>query len=191
MTVFRRSNIQSICVYCGSRDGTGSVYRAAAAELGSAIARAGCRLVYGGARVGLMGAAADAALDAGGQVLGVIPQALIDRELAHEGLTDLRIVPGMHARKLAMIEAADAFVALPGGFGTLEELFEVLTWHQLGWHDKPVGVLDVAGFYGPLCACITHMRDEGFVAADHVDSIRVAEQPGVLLARMGVVAGSG
>lgn len=178
--------IASVCVYCGSRDGARPAYRDAAAALGSALASAGVRLVYGGAQIGMMGALANAALAAGGEVLGVIPESIMDREVAHRGLTDLRIVTGMHARKLAMIEAADAFVAMPGGFGTLEELFEVLTWHQLGWHQKPVGLLDADGFYAPLVRAITHMRDEGFVPGDNVARIRVASDPIELLDSMGV-----
>lgn len=178
----------SVCVYCGSRSGVQPVYREAAHALGEAIARAGLRLVYGGAQVGLMGAVADGALAAGGEVFGVIPTSMTDREIAHAGLTELRVVSGMHERKLTMIEAADAFVALPGGFGTLEELFEVLTWHQLGWHDKACGLLDVASFYAPLLACIAHMRDEGFVGAHHVDRIRVARDPQRLLEAMGLTA---
>ncbi|MGB7757395.1 MAG: TIGR00730 family Rossman fold protein [Salinisphaera sp.] len=164
-----------ICVYCGSRDGVDARYREAAGSLGTVLARAGIGLVYGGARIGLMGAVADAALVAGGAVLGVIPRGLAEREVAHEGVTELRVVETMHQRKLAMIEAADAFIAMPGGFGTLEELFEVLTWHQIGWHDKPAGLLDVAGFYQPLLACMNHMRDQGFVADEHVSRIAIAD----------------
>ncbi len=164
-----------ICVYCGSRDGGDPRYREAARVLGTVLAGAGIGLVYGGARVGLMGAVADAALAGGGAVLGVIPRGLAEREVAHDGVTELRVVETMHQRKLAMIEAADAFIAMPGGFGTLEELFEVLTWHQIGWHDKPAGLLDVAGFYQPLIACMNHMRDQGFVGAEHVSRIAVAE----------------
>jgi len=175
------SRIGSVCVYCGSRDGARPSYRSAAAELGAALGRSGVRLVYGGAQVGLMGALANAALDSGGQVLGVIPESIMQREIAHHGLTELRIVTGMHARKLAMIEAADAFIALPGGFGTLEELFEVLTWHQLGWHDKPVGLLDVDGFYAPLVNAMRHMCNEGFVPRDNVSRIRVSSDPAGLL----------
>lgn len=163
-----------LCVYCGSRDGVDTRYREAAEALGAALARAGIGLVYGGARVGLMGALADAALAAGAPVTGVMPRGLADRELAHHGLSELRVVETMHQRKLAMIEAADGFIAMPGGFGTLEELFEVLTWHQIGWHDKPAGLLDIAGFYQPLIACLTHMRDQGFVGAGNVSRIAVA-----------------
>ena len=175
------SRIASICVYCGSRDGVRDDYRQAASALGALIARRGVRLVYGGAQVGLMGAVANAALAAGGEVLGVIPESMMDREIAHVGLSELQVVSGMHARKLAMMDAADAFIALPGGFGTLEELFEVLTWHQLGWHDKPCGLLDVAGFYAPLVNAMAHMCDEGFVSAAHVERIRVANTPVGLL----------
>lgn len=180
------ARIGSVCVYCGSRDGERRVYREAATGLGRALALAGLRLVYGGARIGLMGAMADAARAAGGEVLGVIPQSMLDRELAHDGLTDLRIVNSMHERKRLMIDNADAFIALPGGFGTLEELFEVLTWHQLGHHDKPCGLLDIDGFYAPLRECLAHMCAEGFVAAAQVERVRVAAEPTTLLARLGV-----
>jgi hypothetical protein len=180
------SRIASVCVYCGSRDGARADYRQAASALGSLIARCDLRLVYGGARVGLMGTVADAALAAGGEVLGVIPEAMMDREVPHRRVTELKVVAGMHARKLAMMEAADAFIALPGGFGTLEELFEVLTWHQLGWHDKPCGLLDVAGFYAPLVRTMTHMCDEGFVSPAHVERIKVANTPAGLLESMGM-----
>lgn len=182
--------IRSLCVYCGSRDGARPVYREAAAALGDAIARAGVRLVYGGARVGLMGVVADAALAAGGEVYGVIPRSMTDRELAHTGLTELNVVETMHQRKLAMIEAADGFIAMPGGFGTLEELFEVLTWHQLGWHDKPCGLLDVDGFYAPLANCIAHMQDEGFLSVAHAQRLQRAPDAEGLLAMMGVTARS-
>lgn len=184
----RSHPLRSICVYCGSHSGLRPAYATAAQALGRAIAQAGCRLVYGGAQVGLMGAVADGALAAGGEVLGVIPQALVDREVAHPALTELQMVSGMHARKLAMIEAADAFIAMPGGFGTLEELFEVLTWHQLGWHDKPCGLLDVAGFHAPLMACMRHMQAEGFVAAHHVERIAVAADGAQLLRALGVAS---
>ncbi|MES1936741.1 hypothetical protein C27AD_10346 [Salinisphaera hydrothermalis C27AD] len=173
-----------ICVYCGSREGSDPRYRQAAEALGTVLATAGIGLVYGGARVGLMGAIADAALAAGGRVLGVIPRGLAKREVAHDGLTELRVVETMHQRKLAMIEAADGFIAMPGGFGTLEELFEVLTWHQIGWHDKPAGLLDVAGFYQPLLHCMQHMRDQGFVGDEHVARIAVAETANALVEQM-------
>jgi len=178
--------IASVCVYCGSRDGARPGYREGAAALGTAIAQAGVRLVYGGARVGLMGVIADAALAAGGDVFGVIPRSMTDRELAHTGLTELKVVETMHQRKLAMIDAADGFIAMPGGFGTLEELFEVLTWHQLGWHDKPCGLLDVDGFYAPLARCLAHMNTEGFVGDAQVGRIHRAAEASQLLAMMGV-----
>jgi uncharacterized protein (TIGR00730 family) len=179
------SNRRSICVYCGSRFGASDAYRGAAQALGEAIGETGWRLVYGGAQAGLMGVLADSALAAGAEVVGVIPCTLIDRELAHRGLTELRIVESMHARKLAMVEVADAFAVLPGGFGTLDELFEVLTWHQLGWHDKPCGLLDVDGFYQPLMACLRHMRDAGFVTAHHVERIALTDDPAQLLVALG------
>ena len=173
-----------VCVYCGSRDGQNPIYRDAASALGTALAEAGYGLVYGGARVGLMGAVADAALASGAPVHGIIPRGLSERELAHDGLTRLDVVETMHQRKLGMIEAADGFIALPGGFGTLEELFEVLTWHQIGWHDKPVGLCDVGGFYGPLVRCMNHMCDQGFVSGANVARIRVAAEPRALVAQL-------
>ncbi|XRG82726.1 TIGR00730 family Rossman fold protein [Salinisphaera sp. SPP-AMP-43] len=173
-----------ICVYCGSRDGLNPAYRAAASALGEALAQARLGLVYGGAQVGLMGAVADAALAAGAPVYGVIPRGLAEREVAHQGLTELSVVETMHQRKLAMINASDGFIAMPGGFGTLEELFEVLTWHQIGWHDRPAGLLDVDGFYQPLIACMNHMRDQGFVPDAHVARIAVSEQPAALVEQM-------
>lgn len=176
----------SVCVYCGSRDGERPAYREAAIALGSAIGLAGLRLVYGGAQVGLMGALADAALAAGAPVLGVMPEHLSARELAHPQLTTLKVVDTMHQRKLAMVEAADAFVALPGGFGTLDELFEVLTWRQLGHHDKPSGLLEVDGFYQPLLACMQHMQTAGFVTSEQVARIQVSSEPMALLARLGL-----
>jgi uncharacterized protein (TIGR00730 family) len=154
---------RAICVFTGSRDGADPCYRAAATSLGAALARRGLTLVYGGARVGLMGAVADAALAGGGRVVGVMPQALVDREVAHQGLSELVITTGMHARKARMGDLADAFLALPGGYGTLEELFEVVTWGQLGLHRKPVGLLDCGGFWDGLRAFLAHTRTEGFI----------------------------
>lgn len=178
-------NTRAVCVYCGSRDGVDPLYREVAALLGRALGEAGLRLVYGGARVGLMGAVADGALAAGGEVLGVMPRGLMaGREIAHEGLTELKVVDTMHQRKLAMIDNADAFIAMPGGLGTLEELFEVLTWHQLGWHDKPCGLLDTAGFYQPLVTCMTHMQEAGFVADREISRIHVESDPQTLVAAM-------
>jgi uncharacterized protein (TIGR00730 family) len=156
----------SVCVYCGSRFGERSAYTQAAQGLGSAIGRRGWRLVYGGGRVGLMGAVADATLAAGGQVLGVIPDSLMRREVGHPTLTELHVVQTMHERKHLMAEQADAFVALPGGIGTLEELFEVWSWRHLGYHGKPVALLDVEGFYQPLLRFLQHTQAEGFVSAE-------------------------
>jgi uncharacterized protein (TIGR00730 family) len=174
----------SLCVYCGSRNGNDACYAEAARQLGTAIGRRGFRLVYGGGRAGLMGAVADATLAAGGQVLGIIPRRLVARELGHRGIQELRMVDTMHDRKLQMAQAADAFMALPGGLGTLEELFEVWTWRQLGYHARPIGLLDVAGFYAPLQALLAHTRDAGFVGADEVSRLRVDSQPDRLLQRL-------
>ena len=152
-----------IAVFCGSRAGNDPAYAAAAAALGSALARRGCELVYGGAHVGLMGIAADAALAHGGRVTGVIPASMVDRELAHRGITDLRIVGGMHERKALMASLADAFLVLPGGMGTLDELCEILTWAQLGLHAKPVGLLDVRDYWRGFLAFLDTAVTEGFL----------------------------
>jgi uncharacterized protein (TIGR00730 family) len=159
--------MRRVCVFCGSSAGRDPAYLAAAADRGTALARRGVGLVYGGASVGLMGAVADAALEAGGEVIGVIPQALVDREIAHRGLTALEVVPSMHARKALMAELSDAFVALPGGIGTLEEIFEVWTWGQLGSHRKAVAFLNVAGFYDRLFAFLDHVADERLLRPEH------------------------
>ena len=174
----------SLCVYCGSRSGADPRYAEAARALGSALGRAGHRLVYGGGHAGLMGEVADAALAAGGQVLGIIPRRLVARELGHRGIQELRVVDTMHERKLQMAQAADAFVALPGGLGTLEELFEVWTWQQLGYHSRPIGLLDTAGFYAPLLELLAHTRDAGFVDARQVNRLRVDTDPERLLQRL-------
>jgi uncharacterized protein (TIGR00730 family) len=160
------------------------VYAEAARAFGSALGRRGLGLVYGGGRVGLMGALADAALAAGAESVGVIPQDLVDRELAHGGLTDLRIVGSLHERKALMAELADGFVALPGGFGTLDELLEQLTWSQLGLHAKPVGLLDVDGYWRPLIELARHATEEGFVRESDLASIAVAVEPDALLDRL-------
>src|SRR5690242_19910008 len=154
-----------LCVYCGSSDGVDRQYREAASELGAGLGAAGIGLVFGGGRVGLMGALADAALAAGGEVVGVIPRFLLDREVAHEGVTQLEVVESMHERKARMATLGDAFLALPGGAGTLEELFEVWTWQFLGLHRLPVGLLDVAGYWQPLLALAGHMVETGFLRA--------------------------
>jgi uncharacterized protein (TIGR00730 family) len=161
------SLIRSICVFCGASSGNDPRYAAAAAATGERLANRGIRLVFGGGRRGLMGAVADAALAAGGEVIGVIPQGLVDRELAHTGLTELRIVATLHERKAFMAELADAFIALPGGLGTLEELAEVLSWAQLELHAKPIGLLDVGSYFEALDAFLDHALAEGFVAERH------------------------
>lgn len=164
--------------------GTNPAYREAAVALGQAIARRGLTLVYGGSSVGLMGAVADAAMAAGGEVIGVMPQSLIDAEIGHKGLPRLEVVDGMHARKARMAELSDAFIALPGGLGTLEELFEVWTWGQLGYHAKPLGLLDVNGFYEKLGGFLDHIVEEGFVRPQHRAMLLLGKQPDELLDAM-------
>jgi hypothetical protein len=159
--------IRSICVFCGASAGADEAYRRAAAHVGATLARRGIRLVYGGGRLGLMGAVADAALAAGGEVVGVIPRGLVDRELAHAGATELVIVETLHERKAEMAARSDAFLALPGGLGTLEELAEVLSWAQLDLHAKPIGLLDVNGYFAALETFLDHAVAEGFVAERH------------------------
>ena len=160
-------------VFCGSSSRVALAHREAAAGLGRAIAERGHRIVYGAGNIGLMGLLADAALAAGGEVVGVIPRFLVDLEVAHRGLTELRVVETMHERKRAMADLADGFVVLPGGFGTLEEAIEVVTWRQLRLHEKPVVLLDVGGFWGPLVALVDHMIAEGFAHAEHARLITV------------------
>ncbi|MFP5246901.1 MAG: TIGR00730 family Rossman fold protein, partial [Thermoanaerobaculia bacterium] len=159
--------MQRICVFCGSNKGSDPAYLDAARNLGTLFAREGIALVYGGGSVGLMGELADAVLHAGGEVIGVIPHALWAREVGHRGLTDLRIVDTMHERKAMMADLADAFIALPGGLGTLEEIFEIWTWAQLGLHAKPVGFLDVNGFYTPLMQFLERAARERFLRDEH------------------------
>ena len=156
--------IRRVCVYCGSAGAVGERHRAAARELGTALAGAGIEVVFGGGRIGLMGLLADAALDAGGKVVGVIPGALRDAELAHPGLTELVITGSMHERKRVMAERADAFAVLPGGIGTLDEMFEIVTWRQLGLHDKPVFLVDIDEYWRPLRALLDHVAAQGFAA---------------------------
>jgi uncharacterized protein (TIGR00730 family) len=155
--------LSSICVFCGSNAGADPAYLEAAEAVGRALAQRGVGVVYGGGKVGMMGAVADAARAAGGEVIGVIPQAIFDLEIGHTGLDDLRVVGSMHERKALMAELSDAFIALPGGIGTLEELFEVYTWAQLGIHAKPLGLLDVVGYYQPLVAFLDHAVQERFL----------------------------
>ena len=176
--------MERVCVFCGASSGRSPAYAEAARVFGAAAAGRGLGIVYGGGRVGLMGALADAALAAGGEVIGVIPQELVDRELAHGGLTELRIVGSLHERKALMAELADAFVALPGGFGTLDELLEQLTWSQLGLHDKPVGLLDVESYWRPLVAVARHATEEGFVREADLAAIAVAGDAESLLDRL-------
>ncbi len=175
--------MKSICVFCGSHSGRQESYTEAARATGLALARAGMRLVYGGGRVGLMGVVADAVLSAGGQVTGVIPRALFEREIAHSGVADMRIVGSMHERKELMANLSDAFIALPGGAGTLEEIFEQWTWSQLGIHAKPCGFLNVNGYFDPLVAMIERMVEEGFVAPPSAAMLAVENDPDLLLAR--------
>jgi uncharacterized protein (TIGR00730 family) len=166
--------LSSICVFCGSNGGADPAYLAAAEAVGAGLARRGIRVVYGGGRVGMMGAVADAARAAGGEVVGVIPQQIFDLEIGHTGLDDLRVVRSMHERKALMAELSDAFVALPGGIGTLEELFEVYTWAQLGIHAKPLALLDVAGYYEPLAAFLDHAVAQRFLRPETREMLAVA-----------------
>ena len=176
--------LRRVCVFCGSQHGARPQYAEAARATAAALVEAGIDLVYGGGRVGLMGVVADAVLEGGGEVIGVIPEHMSGREIAHFGLTDLRIVGSMHERKALMYELSDGFVALPGGLGTLEELFEITTWSQLGLHAKPTGLLDVDGFYSPLVGFLDQLVTEGFVTERHRRLLRVAPDPGTLLERL-------
>lgn len=172
------------CVFCGASSGRLPVYAEAAGLLGRRLAESGIGLVYGGASVGLMGTVADAALAHGGEVIGVIPRALADKEIAHHGLTELHVVGSMHERKAMMADLSDGFIALPGGIGTLEELFEVWTWAQLGYHAKPAALLDVNGFYDRLQSFIDHVVEEGFLKPVHRSMLIAASDVDALLARM-------
>jgi uncharacterized protein (TIGR00730 family) len=174
---------RAICVFCGASAGTSPAYLAAARAVGAAIAGRGIEVVYGGGRVGLMGAVADAALAAGGRVTGVIPATLVERELAHPGLSDLRIVTTLHERKALMAELSDAFLALPGGLGTLEELAEVLSWAQLGLHAKPIAALDVDGYFDGLAGFLDHATAEGFIDPDQRGLLAIETDLDALLER--------
>ncbi len=176
--------LSPVCVYCGSATGHGDRFALAAAALGTAMAERGVDLVYGGGRAGLMGAIADSVLAGGGHVLGVITRQLVDMEKAHTSLPDLRIVDTMHERKTAMVQHARAFIALPGGVGTLDELFEVLSWAQLGLHTHPIGILNVDGFYDTLLTFIREMQRHGFLRIDPDRVIAVSAEPGTLLDQM-------
>ena len=176
--------MRRICVYAGSNPGARPEYAEGAAALATLMAERGIGLVYGGGRLGLMGVLADTVLAAGGEAIGVIPQALFDREIGHTGLTELRVVGSMHERKAAMAELADAFVAVPGGIGTLEELIEVYSWSQLGIHAKPCGVLDIAGFYAGFAAFLDQLVEERFVRVEHRAGLLSDADPAALLDRL-------
>ena len=176
--------MRRVCVFCGASSGRVPAYADAARSFGAALAARGLGLVYGGGRVGLMGAVADAVLAAGGEVTGVIPQELVDRELAHGGVTELRVVGSLHERKALMADLSDAFVALPGGFGTLDELMEQLTWSQLGLHAKPVALFDVEDYWRPLIALARHATEEGFVRESDLGAITVGTDAAGILDRL-------
>jgi hypothetical protein len=182
--VLRGFHMQRVCVFCGSSPGADPRYVDAARALGALLARRGLGLVYGGASVGVMGAIADAVLAGGGHVTGVIPSALVTKEIAHQSLPDLRVVSTMHERKALMADLSDAFIALPGGIGTLEETFETLTWAQLGLHRKPVGFLDTAGYYRPLLDFLEHGVAARFIKPDHRGLYVVEQDPAALLDRL-------
>jgi len=173
--------LRQVCVYCGSSPGADPAYAEMAVALGHELVARGIRLVYGGGTVGLMGILADTVMGGGGEVIGIIPEFLHKREIQHQGLTDLRVVSTMHERKALMAEEADAFIALPGGIGTFEELFEVLTWTQLGVHDKPVGLLDVSGFWAPLLALIDRAVADEFLKPDAAAALSSARTPAGVL----------
>ncbi|RSK48737.1 LOG family protein [Hymenobacter rigui] len=176
--------MKSVAVYCGASSGTNELFTQQAQAMGRALAERGFTLVYGGGRVGLMGAVADAVMQHGGKAIGVIPDFLADKELAHVGLTELHVVKTMHERKLMMADLAEGFVAMPGGYGTLEELFEVLTWGQLGLHQKPIGVLNVAGYYDHLLRALDHMADEGLLRRENRNQLLSHPEPHGMLDAM-------
>jgi hypothetical protein len=176
--------MKSICVYCGANVGAKSVYTETATALGRQLAAENLTLVYGGGHIGLMGVLADSALAAGANVIGVIPHALADRELAHRGLTELHVVGSMHERKMLMAELCDGFIALPGGFGTFEEFCEALTWAQLGMHDKPCGLLNIAGYYDPLLSLFDRAVADRFVRPEHRAIVLQATDTAILLTLM-------
>ncbi len=180
----RMPSLTSVCVFCGANPGARPIYAAAARRLGEVLAARGIALVYGGTSVGLMGVLADAALAGGGIVHGVLPEVLVAREIAHPGLTDLRLVGSMHERKAEMAARAGAFVSLPGGFGTLDELFEMLTWSQLGLHHKPSALLDVDGYFAPLVAFLDHATAEGLLRPEHRAMLFVESDPERLVEKL-------
>lgn len=176
--------MKSICVFCGSSDTVHTDYRAAAWTMGRVLAARGIRLIYGGGKTGLMGAVADGALEAGGEVIGVIIPSMYTKSLAHDGLTRMEVPLDMHARKAKMHELSDGYIALPGGYGTFDELFETVTWAQTGAHEKPVGLLNVKGYYVPLLAALDHAVKEGFIFKEHRDSLFYDSDPDKLLDAM-------
>ncbi|MFI3137948.1 MAG: TIGR00730 family Rossman fold protein [Methylococcaceae bacterium] len=176
--------MQRICVYCGSSSGKSSAYTAAAKQLGAELAKRNLALVYGGASIGIMGVIADAVMAHGGEVIGVIPQVLVEKEVSHAHLTELKIVNSMHERKALMAELADGFIALPGGLGTLEELFEILTWAQLGLHQKPCALLNVNHYYDALIAFLDQAVDEQFVSPKHRALLLLEESPNAIIDRL-------
>jgi uncharacterized protein (TIGR00730 family) len=181
--------MRRLCVFCGSSAGGRPLYADSARRLGEVMASLGVGLVYGGGHIGLMGVLADAVLAGGGQVFGVIPQSMVERELAHAGVTELHVVQTMHQRKAKMADLADAFAALPGGFGTADEFFEILTWGQLGLHAKPMGLLNVGGFFDPLLAWIDRAVAEGFLRPEHRGLLQVAGEEAGLVRRLGLGPG--
>ena len=176
--------MKRICIFCGSSAGRDPSYLESARLMANALVENGIGVVYGGARIGIMGEVADTVLAGGGEVYGVIPQGLVEKEIAHNGLTELRVVDSMHERKFLMAEWSDGFIALPGGIGTLEEIFEALTWSQLGLHSKPCGLLNTAGYYDQLCSFLDHALQEQFVKPQHRELLQVEADPQQLIERM-------
>jgi hypothetical protein len=176
--------LRRVTVYAGSRNGKNPAYAQAAAQLGTELAARGIGVIYGGGKTGLMGAMSDAVIAAGGELIGIMPQWLVDKEIAHPGVTDFRVTDSMHERKKMMADMADAFIALPGGFGTMDELFEVLTWAQIGLHDKPVGLLDAAGYFAPFVTFANHVAAEGFIAKEHARLYVVEQEADTLVSRL-------
>jgi len=178
--------MNSICIFSGSSDSLHADYKSAARTMGILLAERGMRLIYGGGKTGLMGAVADGALSGGGEVIGVIIPSMNNQALAHDGLTRMEVPPDMHARKARMHELADGYMALPGGYGTFDELFETITWGQIGHHQKPIGLLNVKNYYAPLLAAIDHAVNEGFIFKEHRDSLLCDSDPNRLLDAMAV-----
>ena len=176
--------MQSVCIFCGSNTGREAAYAEATRALVRALAAAGIRIVYGGGNIGLMGVVGQAALEAGAHVVGVTPRKLLEREVVHTGLTELHVVDSMHERKVMMAEISDAFIALPGGMGTLDEIFEMITLNQLGMQRKPCGLYNISGFYDGLCDFLDHAVAERFIRAEHRDMIVVADEPGPMIRRL-------